>query len=236
MHLVAFESKKLSATERAYPTQERELLAILHALRTWRCFINGRPYTVFSDHHPLKYFCTKSKPMPRLTRWIAELELYDPDIQYKPGKDNHISDLLSRRDGPACVTQEPEMEPDYLYAMKAVQESDWPKFYAMPEDKWSPTYKDLLLKHKDKFVVREGAVYCKVKIGKEIQETRYALFARRADLVDQFDKSFGHAGNPTVYDLMRKRWWWPDMCADIQTWLATCQQCQLAANADRGVH
>ncbi|KAG1031865.1 hypothetical protein G6F43_013870 [Rhizopus delemar] len=36
---VAFESKKLSQAERNYPAQERELLSILHALRTWRCFI-----------------------------------------------------------------------------------------------------------------------------------------------------------------------------------------------------
>ena len=50
---------------------------------------------VLSDHHPLKYFRSQKKPTPRLTRWIAEIELYDPNIQYKPGKDNHIPDLLS---------------------------------------------------------------------------------------------------------------------------------------------
>ena len=88
-----------------------------------------------------------------MTRWIAELELYDPDIQYKPGKDNHVPDLLSRRDGPEYITQEPEMEPEFLYAVKAIQESDWPKFYALPEDQKPPMYKDLLSKHKDKFAV-----------------------------------------------------------------------------------
>ncbi|KAG0926825.1 hypothetical protein G6F61_012951 [Rhizopus arrhizus] len=36
---LAFESKKLSQAERNYPAQERELLSILHALRTWRCFV-----------------------------------------------------------------------------------------------------------------------------------------------------------------------------------------------------
>jgi hypothetical protein len=35
---VAFISKKLSNAERNYPTQERELLAILFACKTWRCF------------------------------------------------------------------------------------------------------------------------------------------------------------------------------------------------------
>ena len=236
MHPLAFESKKLSAAERNYPAQERELLSILHALRTWRCFIDGRHYTVFSDHHPLKYFRSKTKPTPRLTRWIAEIELYDPDIQYKPGRENHIPDLLSRRDGPHCITDEKPLEPDYLYAIKSIQESDWPKFYAFGEEKWPPMFKDLLAKHKDKFVVRNDQVFRLVKNGNDLQENRYVLFARRADLVQEFHKSVGHAGKLTVYDLMRKRWWWPDMRADIEGWLAACPQCQLAARPDRKTH
>ena len=236
LHPLAYESKKLSSAERNYPAQERELLAILHALRTWRCFVDGRRYTVFSDHHPLKYFRTQTKPTPRLTRWIAELELYDPDIQYKPGRDNHVPDLLSRRDGSACITQEKSMEPEFLYAVQSIQESDWPMFYALDEDKWPPMYKDLLSKHKDKFVVRDQQVFRLMKNGNQIQEVRFVLFARRADLVQDFHKSVGHAGNLTVFDLMRNRWWWPDMRSDIQGWLAACPSCQLAANADRKVH
>ena len=66
-HPVAFESKKLSNAERNYPAQERELLGIIHALRTWRCFIDGCSggYTVYSDHLPLKYFLTFSTPRVR---------------------------------------------------------------------------------------------------------------------------------------------------------------------------
>ena len=62
------------------------------------------------------------------------------------------------------------------------------------------------------------------------------MFARRTDLVEQFHKSFGHPGNTTMNDLLRKRYWCPDMRSDIQEWLATCQKCQLAANADRNTH
>lgn len=142
MHPVAFESKKLSAAERNYPAQERELLGIQHALRACRCFVEGRSYVVYTDHHPLRYFRTQKKPTPRLTRWIAEMELYDPNIQYKPGRENHIPDLLSRRDGSDCPVAADSLEPDYLYAVKAIQESDWPKFYTRPESAWPDMYKD----------------------------------------------------------------------------------------------
>ncbi|KAG2214673.1 hypothetical protein INT45_011182, partial [Circinella minor] len=211
LHPLAFASKKFSSAER-------------------------RDYVVLSDHYPLKYFRSQKKPTPCLTRWIAEIELYDPNIQYKPGKDNHVPDLLSRRDGPTCITNEKSIEPDYLYAVKSVQESDWPKFYAQPDTNWPPMYKDLLEKHKDKFTVHNNMVFRKVKIGAEIKNVCYVLFAHRADLVQDSHKSFGQAGKTTVYDLLHKRYWWPHMHSDIDDWLSSCPQCQLVANADRKIH
>ena len=237
MHPVAFESKKLSMAECAYPAQERELLAVLHALRIWCCFVEGRQFVVRTDHHPLVYFRSRRKPPPpRLIRWMAELELYDPIIQYKKGTENVIPDLLSRRDGPDCTPAEQSMEPDYLYALKSIEESDWPKFYSFDPPKWPSIYKDLLMKHQDKFIVKDGQIYRKVKSGSTIQEIRFALFARRADIVHHFHTSFGHPGIATLFDLIKKRWWWPNMKEDIQNWIRNCPQCQLGANADRNTH
>ncbi|KAJ8651748.1 hypothetical protein O0I10_012673, partial [Lichtheimia ornata] len=182
-HPIAFESKKLSPAERNYPAQERELLGILHALRSWRWFVEGRHYVVRTDHHPLQYFRSRTKPPPpRLIRWIAELELYDPEIQYKSGVSNVVPDLLSRRDGPNCHSNEASLEPEYLYALKSIEESDWPKFYVMEESKWPQAYKDLLLKHREKFVVRGDKVFRIMRKGGSTHEVRFALFARRADI------------------------------------------------------
>ena len=129
---------------------------------------------------------------------------------------------MSRRDGPNCTTNEKPLGPDYLYAIKSIQESDWPKFYTFGKEKWPPMYKDLLTKHKDKFVVRNDQVFHLIKNSNELQEAWYVLFAHHADLVQEFHKLVGHAGKLTVYDLMRKRWWWPGMHADIEGWLAAC--------------
>ena len=200
------------------------------------CFIEGREYIVLSDHYPLKYFCSQKKPTPCLTRWMAEIGLYDPNIQYKPGKDNHVPNLLSRCDGPTCITEEKAIEPDYLYAIKSMQESDWPKFYMHPESNWPDMFKDLLEKHKDKFVVNNNMVFHKKEISDEITHVHYVLFACRADLVYDSHKSFGHAGKMTIYDILHKRFWWPNMCSDIQDWLSSCPQCQLAANANCKIH
>ena len=55
---VAFTSRKLQPAERNYPTHEQELLAVVHALRTWRYYLDGTKFTVNTDHQTLRHFPT----------------------------------------------------------------------------------------------------------------------------------------------------------------------------------
>jgi hypothetical protein len=64
---VAFESKKLNKAELNYQTTEKEMLAVVHALRVWRCFLEGAQFTVYTDHVSKTYFQTQ----PNLSRWQA---------------------------------------------------------------------------------------------------------------------------------------------------------------------
>jgi hypothetical protein len=38
---IAFHSAKLSGAERNYPVGEQELLAVISALKKWRCYLEG---------------------------------------------------------------------------------------------------------------------------------------------------------------------------------------------------
>jgi hypothetical protein len=60
-HPVAFYSKSLQAAERNYKIYDKELLAIIHALRHFCHYLQGNEHTtrVFSDHANLQYFTTK---------------------------------------------------------------------------------------------------------------------------------------------------------------------------------
>lgn len=112
---VAYESQKFSLQERNYPAQEHEYLAILHCVRTWRCFIDGNEYEVYTDHLPLKYYHDSTEISPRLERWMAELSIFCPKIIYKKGVEQIVPDSLSRRDGPDFTPNEKSFEPRYLY-------------------------------------------------------------------------------------------------------------------------
>jgi hypothetical protein len=214
-HPVAYESKKLSERERKYPAQECELAAILMALRTWRHLVDGchGGYTVYTDHLPLKYFRSQDKPTPRLVRWIAELEMYDPDIQYKQGSLHVVPDALSRRDGPNCTPASTSMEPEYIYAidpldgMSPMVKTDWPLYYL--NDHYlqvkNQSLKSKLVKDKPFFEVSGNKVFRKVDIfgdGSPYRLVSFLPFAERADFVSRYHESYGHCNYSTMMKLL----------------------------------
>jgi hypothetical protein len=96
-HPIAFESKKLHDAELNYATHEKELLAIVHALKTWRHYLDGQHFLIHTDHHSIRYLDTQPSLSKRQARWMETLAEFDYTIEYKPGNTNSVADALSRR-------------------------------------------------------------------------------------------------------------------------------------------
>ena len=95
---IAFMSAKLSATERRWPTQDRELYAVKRALAKFRPYVHSSTFeiTVMSDHNPLTYFFSQAKLSDRQYRWLDALSEYKLRLVYVPGRENRVADALSR--------------------------------------------------------------------------------------------------------------------------------------------
>lgn len=93
---VSFGSKTLNSAESNYSTIERELLAIVWAVKHYRSYLFGRKFKIITDHRPLTWLFNLKEPGSRLVRWRLKLEEYDYRIEYKPGKINSNADALSR--------------------------------------------------------------------------------------------------------------------------------------------
>ena len=93
---VAYESRKLSPAECNYPVYERELLAILHALRAFRHYIEGRHVHIYTDHAALVHFETQPQLSPR--KFVGKLNSQTTISQSttSPAK-TKAADALSRR-------------------------------------------------------------------------------------------------------------------------------------------
>ncbi|GJP67944.1 hypothetical protein CLOP_g24702, partial [Closterium sp. NIES-67] len=94
MQTIAYLSKKLHGAELNYPIHDKEALAIVIAFKAWRCYLEGRRTTVFTDHCSLKYLKTQPNLSRRQVGWIDFLEThFHYDIAYKPGHKNKADAL-----------------------------------------------------------------------------------------------------------------------------------------------
>lgn len=93
---IAYASRTLCSAETKYSVIERELLAIVWAVKHFRPYLYGRKFVLVCDHRPLTWVFSIKDPGSRLARWRLKLEEYDYEIKYKPGKINKNADALSR--------------------------------------------------------------------------------------------------------------------------------------------
>ena len=93
---IAYTSRALISAELRYKTTEKELLAIMHAVKQFRQYFYGRKFTLVTDHGPLLWLNKLRDPIGRVGRWKILLREYDYDIIHKPGKINMNAGALSR--------------------------------------------------------------------------------------------------------------------------------------------
>lgn len=55
-HQVTFESRKLNETEQCYNVQEKEMIAVVHCLPTWRHYLLGPRFVVKTNSISNRYF------------------------------------------------------------------------------------------------------------------------------------------------------------------------------------
>jgi hypothetical protein len=95
---MAFESRSLKGKDLHKPIYEKEMMAILHALKKWHPYLIGRHFKVKTDHDSLKYFLEQILFLEEQQKWVTKILGYDFEIVYKKGKQNVVADALSRKD------------------------------------------------------------------------------------------------------------------------------------------
>ena len=89
-------SRRLSNAERRYVTTEREMLAIIFALKKWKHLIEGGQITCYCDHRPLCLLKKLKDPTGRIAKWLVDMSMLDAKLIFNPGKLNQPADALSR--------------------------------------------------------------------------------------------------------------------------------------------
>ena len=98
---IYFFSRALNASQRKYTQSEKEGLALVTAVKTFHRYLEGRHFTLLTDHKALltifgKVDRTPTLAVNRLHRWALILAAYDFKIEFRGTKDFGQADALSR--------------------------------------------------------------------------------------------------------------------------------------------
>ena len=97
MNQLLMNQKSCRTLKENYPTHDKEMLAIIHALKVWKHYLIGVYFEVYTDHRSLVHFMEQKDLNKRQIRWNEFLAEFDLKIVYKTGKAILAADSLSRR-------------------------------------------------------------------------------------------------------------------------------------------
>lgn len=95
-HPISYYSQVLGARNRLKSVYEKELMAIVLAVRKWRHYLLGRRFIIITDQRSLKFIMEQREVGPEHQKWMYKILGFDFEIQYKPGPTNKVADALSR--------------------------------------------------------------------------------------------------------------------------------------------
>lgn len=93
---IAYASRTLNKAEINYSVIQKELLAIIWAVKYFRPYLYGRKFNIITDHRPLTFLFGLKDVSSQLMRWRLQLSEYDYTIIYRAGSENANADCLSR--------------------------------------------------------------------------------------------------------------------------------------------
>nr|VZI17555.1 unnamed protein product [Spirometra erinaceieuropaei] len=208
---LAFFSKKLLPAETRYSTFGRELLVIYLAVKHFRHSLEGRDFTVFTDHKP-STFALRShtdKLNPREIRQLDYISQFTSDIRHIDGSRNKAADALSRP-SIAHLQLSPGIN---LAEMAAEQRRVGPP---CDEDVSGLQLQELPL------TTGNGTILCDVSTPSHRPFVPPSL--RRKVFSSLHNLS--HPGSRATDKLVSHRFVWPGMHKDLKAWTRACIPCQ----------
>jgi hypothetical protein len=230
-NVISYAGRGLIPAEKKYSATERELLAILFGIRQFRPYIYGQKFTVVTDHSALK------KPVGRLARWSLELQDLDFDIVHRAGTKNANADTLSRIPHQSLPSEDKAVE-----VLTISHNIDLLK--VQTEDEFCSSMMTYLLTkrlpNKDKiarvvaltadyYLIDNGLLYrvnLKVKPLPDGNQQLVVPDSIKAQIIQEIhDVDVVHLGIGRTYEVIKQRYYWPNMYTDIVLFIRSCLKC-----------
>ena len=234
-HPVAYKSRKLTGPERNYSARDRELAAVVYATKTWRHYLMGRSFLLYTDHESLQYLSTMDitggGEKKRLARWTEQLQDYNFELRYVKGKDN-IADGLTRNDSAREGAQ--DLEDNVMMTMVHVVVPGASEEELSNDNYFGPLVKMLkdgeqvavqIKQRAREFVWMGDGLY--KRDGERLRRCVAGQANQQALLQEYHNTPFGgHQGAERTYEALSADYYWQHMRARVDDWVAKCDSCQ----------
>ena len=246
-HPVCYASRTCNPAEKNYGSCEGECLAVVWATQHFREYLFGTPFTLVTDHEPLKWLMQTNKTTGKLARWSLLLQEYDIQVIHKRGVLNTNADCLSRF--PQSTTKDEGPLPDWSRGDYNVSPSTLLCFMATSVEKEQDHYRDIWL---DEAVIdflkthlyatnanalEKDRVYKRAKGFRWLAHNLYKLQVGgikmqlvpqpkdRVELATKVHREMGHYGVQRVIDMLRKNYWWKGLSETVVQVVRQCLPC-----------
>ncbi|GJW70072.1 putative reverse transcriptase domain-containing protein [Tanacetum coccineum] len=226
--VISYASHQLKIHEKNYMTHDLELGAVVFALKIRRHYLYGTKCTVFTNHKSLQYILDQKELNMRPHRCLELLIDYDCDIRYHSGKANVVADALSRKEREPLLrvralvmtigldlpkqilnaqtkAQKPENIKNEDVGGMLVENPKNPE--AIKTEKLEPCADGTLCLNGRSWLPCYGDL--RIVIMHKSHKLKYSI----------------HPGSDKMYQDMKKLYWWPNMKADIATYVRKCLTC-----------
>lgn len=213
---LGFYSKRMTETQKKYSAYDRELLAIYQSIKHFRTQLEGREFTVFTDHKPLISMFKKKYEQctSRQLRYIDYIGQFITNVCHIPGKDNTIADLLSRIENSEIA----DIDSIEYRQLQIEQENDSEIKTLIAENKTNSNLKSISIPG------TEYVIYCDVNNNRMRSFIPLKLRKTYFNLIHNLN----HPGIKASIRALNDRFKWPNIKKECKIWTQSCIKCQKA--------
>jgi len=227
LHPVAYYSRQTIGAEKNYHSYELETLAAVESVKKFRPYLLGSEFVLVTDCNALTA-CTKQKKIiPRVARWLMQLQEYQYTTQHRPGNKMMHADALSRNPIVGETTDEEDN-----FVVKSLDTDDWilsaqltdPVVIKLQEIlKRTPENGQEKFVHK-RYALRQNRVYRITPHGLRWVVPR----GLRHEIVRIAHESIGHCALEKTMTKLSEAYWFDGMRPYVEKYIRCCIPCLYA--------